>query len=64
MEAQWPIQGASDHGVSEAIYLSDPDNIGIELYWDRPEREWKRDGARILMTSGPVDIETLLKEAE
>jgi catechol 2,3-dioxygenase len=63
-EAAWPIQGAADHGVSEAIYLADPDNIGIELYWDRPENEWKREGERIVMTSGPLDIGALLKEGE
>jgi len=64
VDAKWPIQGASDHGVSEAIYLADPDNIGIELYWDRPESEWKREGERIVMTSGRVDIDALLKEVQ
>src|SRR5438093_1344113 len=41
-EARWPIDGATDHGVSEAIYLRDPDGNGIELYRDRPEEEWPR----------------------
>src|ERR687885_1489650 len=42
VEARWPISGATDHGVSEAIYLSDPDGNGIELYRDRPRDEWPR----------------------
>jgi catechol 2,3-dioxygenase len=54
--------GASDHGVSEAIYLSDPDGNGIELYWDRPEEEWPRtaDGKQVAMYSRPLDLEGLL----
>ena len=46
VEAQVPVSGASDHGVSEAIYLADPDGNGIELYRDRPEEEWPRDAGR------------------
>jgi catechol 2,3-dioxygenase len=59
-----PLQGASDHGVSEAIYLSDPDGNGIELYWDRPKEEWphKPDG-ELDMPSNPLDIDGLLAEA-
>lgn len=55
------IDGASDHGVSEAIYLHDPDNNGIELYWDRPVEEWPRtaDGS-IAMVTLPLDVEDLL----
>src|ERR671914_262529 len=50
--------GGSDHGVSEAVYLRDPDGTGIELYWDRPEEEWPRtaDGSRVEMYSRPLDL--------
>lgn len=59
--ARLPIDGASDHGVSEAIYLRDPDGNGVELYRDRPEAEWPRteDGA-LAMTTSPLDLEALL----
>jgi catechol 2,3-dioxygenase len=59
------LHGASDHGVSEALYLADPDHNGIELYWDRPEEEWPRqpDG-RVAMYSAPLDVEGLLNELE
>jgi catechol 2,3-dioxygenase len=55
--------GASDHGVSEAIYLSDPDGNGIELYWDRPQEQWPRspDGS-VAMMSAPLDVQGLLAE--
>lgn len=64
-EAQIPIDGASDHGVSEAIYLRDPDGNGIELYRDRPKEEWPRaaDGS-IRMMSAPLDVAALMREAE
>jgi catechol 2,3-dioxygenase len=57
------IDGASDHGVSEAIYLRDPDQIGIELYRDRPQEEWPRtpDG-EFTMTRAPLDLQALLDE--
>jgi catechol 2,3-dioxygenase len=57
--------GASDHGVSEAIYLADPDGNGIEMYWDRPEEQWPRtpDGKGVAMVSNPLDLEGLLAEA-
>jgi catechol 2,3-dioxygenase len=55
------LDGASDHGVSEAIYLRDPDGNGLELYCDRPEAEWPRDGAGALrMVSDPLDLRALL----
>ena len=61
MEHNYPIVGASDHGVSEAIYLEDPDGIGVELYVDRPETEWKRDeNGKILMETKELDINSLL----
>ncbi|MBI3417103.1 MAG: VOC family protein [Verrucomicrobia bacterium] len=58
------IEGASDHGVSEALYLQDPDNNGVELYWDRPKEQWPRtpDG-RLDMFTRHLDLEGLLKES-
>lgn len=58
------LDGASDHGVSEALYLRDPDDNGVELYYDRPKEEWPRDASGALaMTTGPLDLEALLAEA-
>jgi catechol 2,3-dioxygenase len=58
------LDGASDHGVSEAIYLRDPDRNGLELYWDRPEAQWPRgpDGA-LAMDTAPLDLDRLLRMA-
>ena len=59
------ISGATDHGVSEAIYLRDPDDNGIELYRDRPKEEWPRAGdGSMSMVSEPLDLQTLLAEAD
>jgi catechol 2,3-dioxygenase len=65
VEAEVRIDGASDHGVSEAIYLRDPDQNGVELYRDRPKEEWprSRDG-RVEMFTAPLDLQGLLAEAE
>lgn len=64
-EAGIPLDGASDHGVSQALYLRDPDDNGIELYWDRPREEWPRDAeGRIAMTTRPLDLEELQRETE
>src|SRR5918993_1741383 len=62
--ASIPLDGASDHGVSEALYLRDPDGNGVELYRDRPKEEWPRaaDGS-LMMGSAPLDVEALLAEA-
>lgn len=59
------LEGAADHGVSEALYLRDPDGNGIELYWDKPESEWprKEDGG-LAMVSDPLDLSDLLTELE
>jgi catechol 2,3-dioxygenase len=58
--AGWPIDGASDHGVSLALYLRDPDMNGIELYWDRPKDQWTRDReGNINMVSEPLDFNLL-----
>ena len=58
------LDGAADHGVSEAVYLSDPDGNGVELYRDRPEADWPRDAAgRLQMVNSRLDIAALLAEA-
>jgi len=58
------LDGASDHGVSEALYLRDPDENGIELYRDRPRAEWPRDAeGGLLMGTNPLDVRQLLREA-
>jgi catechol 2,3-dioxygenase len=64
-EAGIPLQGASDHGVSEAIYLADPDLNGIELYWDRPREQWpqREDGSLDIYTR-PLDLPGLMGELE
>jgi catechol 2,3-dioxygenase len=66
LDAGIRLDGASDHGVSEAIYLRDPDANGIELYRDRAEEEWPRadDGEGIAMMTRPLDVRALLSEAE
>ena len=57
------LDGASDHGVSEALYLRDPDNNGVELYWDRPEAAWPREpDGTLAMTTGRIDLQGLLAE--
>jgi catechol 2,3-dioxygenase len=64
IDAGITLQGAADHGVSEAIYLADPDGNGIELYWDRPKDEWPRDeGGLPLMGTDPLDLTELLAMA-
>lgn len=58
-----PLDGASDHGVSEALYLRDPDQNGVELYWDRPQDAWPRSaGGELAMFTRHLDLEDLLKE--
>ncbi len=65
VEAGVQIEGASDHGVSEAIYFSDPDGNGIEIYRDRDPADWPRDAdGRIAMYTRPLDLRALLAEAE
>jgi catechol 2,3-dioxygenase len=60
--ANWPLDGASDHLVSEALYLSDPDGNGIEIYRDRPRQQWPRSGGRLQMATLPLDLRDLLGE--
>ena len=63
-EAGVRLDGASDHGVSEALYLRDPDDNGVELYWDRPREAWPRDAeGRLSMGTGPLDLAGLLAAA-
>jgi catechol 2,3-dioxygenase len=65
LQAGYPLRGASDHGVSEAIYLDDPDGNGLELYWDRPREEWPTDAqGNLTMYTHPLDMQGLLKLAE
>jgi catechol 2,3-dioxygenase len=65
IEAKIPLEGASDHGVSEALYLRDPDDNGVELYWDRPQEQWPRtaDG-KLAMYTHALDLMDLLRQAE
>jgi catechol 2,3-dioxygenase len=63
IDAKYPITGASDHGVSEAIYLNDPDGNGVELYWDRPKELWPFDAAgNLQMFTERLDLEDLLAQ--
>ncbi len=66
VEAGIPLTGASDHGVSEALYLEDPDGNGVELYWDRPREQWPEPNPdeRVGMYSRPLDLEGLLAELD
>jgi len=62
--ARWPLDGASDHLVSEALYLSDPDGNGIEIYRDRPREQWPRAGDQLEMATLPLDLRDLLAELD
>jgi catechol 2,3-dioxygenase len=60
-----PLDGASDHGVSEALYLRDPDDNGVELYWDRPQEAWPRTPeGKVAMFTHRLDLNGLLREIE
>ena len=64
VSANWPLQGASDHGTHEAIYLADPDENGLELCWDRPESEWPIDSeGHLKFVTRRLDLEGLLRES-
>src|SRR5688572_15935284 len=64
IEAKYPLTGASDHGVSEALYLDDPDKNGVELYWDKPKEQWPIDAkGNLQMITESLDIEDLLGSA-
>lgn len=63
LKAEIPLEGASDHGVSEALYLRDPDGNGVELYRDRPADRWPRNpNGSLAMFTRPLDLESLLRE--
>jgi catechol 2,3-dioxygenase len=63
LRAEIPLEGAADHGVSEAIYLHDPDGNGVELYWDKPPDQWPRTAAgELAMFTRPLNLDVLLKE--
>lgn len=63
IEAQYPLTGAADHGVSQALYLNDPDHNGVELYWDRPKEEWPFDkDGNLNMFTEALDLNDLLAE--
>jgi catechol 2,3-dioxygenase len=64
VESGWSIDGAADHGVSEALYLSDPDGLGIEIYADRPRERWERaaDGHTLKIFTAPLDVDDLLAQ--
>lgn len=63
VDNNYPLTGASDHGVSEALYMNDPDGNGVELYWDRPKEQWPRDdNGDIAMFMNALDLEDLLRE--
>ena len=64
-DAKYPLTGASDHGVSETIYLNDPDRNGVELYWDKPKAQWPIDGkGNLLMGTEALDIDSLFGELD
>lgn len=64
-EANYPLTGASDHGVSEALYMDDPDGNGIELYWDRPKDQWPKDEkGQLEMITERLDLKDLLSLAD
>lgn len=65
IDAQYPLTGASDHGVSEALYLDDPDGNGVELYWDRPKEKWPLDEhGHLTMYTRRLDLQNLLAEIQ
>jgi len=63
IDANYPLTGASDHGVSEALYMDDPDNNGVELYWDKPKDQWPFDSnGHLQMVTEALDLKGLLQE--
>lgn len=64
LEYGWPFQGFSDHIVSEALYLADPDGNGVELYTDRPREQWRWRNGQVEMATDPLDVDHLLREVE
>jgi catechol 2,3-dioxygenase len=65
IQAQIPLEGAADHGVSHALYLRDPDDNGVELYWDLPPEQWpRRAKGDLAMVTQPLDLHALLQERD
>lgn len=65
IDAKYPMSGASDHGVSEALYMDDPDGNGVELYWDKPKDQWPMDkNGNLEMVTHHLDLNDLLEEAK
>jgi len=65
LEAEYPLTGMSDHGVSEALYMNDPDGNGVELYWDRPKDKWPLDSkGNLQMGTDALDVKDLLAELD
>ncbi len=65
LDNNYPLTGAADHGVSEALYLNDPDDNGVELYWDRPREEWpKKSDGSLEMYTHHLDLDNLIKEQD
>ena len=62
VDRNWPLTGASDHLVSEALYLDDPDGLGIEIYRDRPRAEWPRQNGQVVMATDPLDLQAVHDE--
>lgn len=62
VDRNWPLTGASDHLVSEALYLDDPDGLGIEIYRDRPRDQWPRQDGQVLMATDPLDLQAVHDE--
>ncbi|MBU0696133.1 MAG: VOC family protein [Bacteroidetes bacterium] len=61
---KYPLSGAADHGVSEALYLDDPDKNGVELYWDKPKELWPLQDGQLTMVTDPLDLSELLAIAD
>jgi catechol 2,3-dioxygenase len=64
LQAGYPLEGAADHGVSEALYLADPEGNGLEIYADRPRGQWPSDDGRLRMVTDPLDVEGLMGELQ
>jgi catechol 2,3-dioxygenase len=64
IDHHYPLTGAADHGVSEALYLDDPDKNGVELYWDKPKETWPYKEGSLTMVSDPLDLQELLAIAD
>lgn len=61
-ERRYPLSGAADHLVSEALYLSDPDGLGLEIYRDRPRESWSQEDGEVLMATDPLDLDSIVRE--